>query len=101
MTSEAQGLALLSQARQALRDGLEGEALALARQAAGSFPDSLVVRITLGFALSASGLHDDAERVFEEARAARPGRRAGVLRPARRARPRTLAAGRTRNPPGA
>ncbi|MCE9657348.1 MAG: hypothetical protein K8R60_02235 [Burkholderiales bacterium] len=72
MTTEAQGLALLARARQALRDGFEGEALALARQAAESFPDSLVVRVTLGFALSASGLHDEAERVFEQARAHDP-----------------------------
>lgn len=72
MPTEAHGLALLSRARQALREGREGEALALAREAAESFPDSLVVRITLGFALSASGLHDDAERVFAQARAHDP-----------------------------
>jgi len=68
MTSEAQCLARLAQARQALRDGMEGEALAHARQAAEWFPDALVVRMTLGFALSANGLHDAAELVFKQAR---------------------------------
>jgi len=68
MTTQAEGLALLAQARQALRDGMEGEALALARQVAESFPNALVSCITLGFALSANGLHDEAERMFAEAR---------------------------------
>jgi hypothetical protein len=54
--------------RQALRDGMEVEALAHAHQAAEWFPDALVVRMTLGFALSANGLYDAAELVFKQAR---------------------------------
>jgi hypothetical protein len=68
MTTEAQCLALLAQARQALRDGMEREALAFARQAAEWFPDALAVRMTLGFALSVNGLYDAAELVFQQAR---------------------------------
>ena len=68
MTSEERCLARLAEARQALRDGMESEALQFAREAAGWFPSALQVRMTLAFALSANGLYDEAESVFAQAR---------------------------------
>ena len=72
MANEAQCLALLADARTALRDGFEDKALADARLAAQWFPDALQVRMMLGFALSANGLYAEADSVFGQARATDP-----------------------------